>query len=39
MRIMILNHQSKHEGSPEYEAHVARLLAGFASPGTTIEVH
>ena len=39
MRIMILNHQSKHEGSPEYEARVARLLAGFASPGTNIEVH
>jgi len=38
MRIMILNHQSKREGSPEYEARVAKLLAGFASPGTTIEV-
>src|SRR4030095_12045748 len=39
MRIMILNHQSKREGSPEYEARVAKLLAGFASPGTTVEVH
>src|SRR5262249_27588079 len=39
MRIMILNHQSKREGSPEYEAGVTRLLAGFASPGTTLEVH
>ena len=39
MRIMILNHQSKREGSPEYEARVAALLASYASPGTTIEVH
>jgi Asp/Glu/hydantoin racemase len=39
MRIMILNHQSKREGSPEYEARVATLLASYASPGTTLEVH
>jgi Asp/Glu/hydantoin racemase len=39
MRIMILNHQSTREGSPEYEAHVAALLASYASHGTTIEVH
>src|SRR4029077_4200484 len=39
MRIMILNHQSKREGSPEYEARVAALLASYASPRTTIEVH
>jgi Asp/Glu/hydantoin racemase len=39
MRIMILNHQSKREGSPEYEARVAVLLASYASLGTTIEVH
>ena len=39
MRIMILNHQSKREGSAEYEARVAALLQSYASPGTTIEVH
>ena len=39
MRIMILNHQSKREGSPAYEARVAALLQSYASPGTTIEVH
>src|SRR2546430_12381209 len=39
MRIMILNHQSKREGSPAYEARVATLLQSYASPGTTIEVH
>ncbi len=39
MHIMILNHQSKREGSPEYEARVAALLASYASPGTTIELH
>jgi Asp/Glu/hydantoin racemase len=39
MRIMILNHQSKREGSPEYEARVKALLQSYASPGTTIEVH
>jgi len=39
MRIMILNHQSKREGSPQYEARVAALLQSYTSPGTTIEVH
>src|SRR5258708_12456967 len=39
MRIMILNHQSKREGSPAYEARVAALLASYASPGTSIELH
>ena len=39
MRIMILNHQSKREGSPAYEARVATLLQSYTSPGTTIEVH
>ena len=39
MRIMILNHQSKREGNPEYEARVAALLQSYTSPGTTIEVH
>ena len=39
MRIMILNHQSKREGSAEYEVRVAALLQSYASPGTTIEVH
>jgi Asp/Glu/hydantoin racemase len=39
MHIMILNHQSKREGSPEYEARVVALLASYASPGTTIELH
>src|SRR5437764_1427088 len=36
---MILNHQSKREGSAEYEARVAALLQSYASPRTTIEVH
>ena len=39
MRIMILNHQSKRVGSPQYEARVAALLQSYASPGTTIEMH
>ena len=39
MRIMILNHQSKREGNPQYEARVAALLQSYASLGTTIEVH
>src|SRR2546422_6439139 len=39
MRIMILNHQSKREGGSAYEARVAALLASYASPGTTIEMH
>ena len=39
MRIMILNHQSKREGSPQYEVRVAALLQSYTSPGTTIEVH
>jgi len=39
MRIMILNHQSKREGNPAYEARVAALLQSYTSPGTTIEVH
>jgi len=36
---MILNHKSKREGSPQYEARVATLLQSYTSPGTTIEVH
>jgi Asp/Glu/hydantoin racemase len=39
MRIMFLNHQSKREGSPEYQARIAALINGYASPGTTIEIH
>jgi allantoin racemase len=39
MRIMILNHQSKREASPDYEARVAALFQSYASPGTTIEMH
>src|SRR5215813_3827984 len=39
MRIMMLNHQPKREGGPEYEARVLALLQSFASPGTTIEMH
>ncbi|HET8563464.1 MAG TPA: aspartate/glutamate racemase family protein [Candidatus Binatia bacterium] len=39
MRIMFLNHQSKREGSPEYEARIAALVSSYASPGTTVEVH
>jgi len=39
MRIMILNHQSKREGSAQYESRVAALFQSYASPGTTIEMH
>lgn len=39
MRVMILNHQPKREGGPEYEARVTALLQSYASPGTTIEMH
>jgi len=39
MRIMMLNHQPKREGGPEYEARVLGLLQSYASPGTTIEMH
>ena len=39
MRIMILNHQSKREGNPDYEARVAALFSSYASPGTSIELH
>jgi allantoin racemase len=39
MRIMFLNHQSKREGSPEYQARIATLLNGYASAGTIIECH
>jgi len=39
MRIMILNHQPKREGGPEYEARVAALLRSYASPGTSLEFH
>jgi allantoin racemase len=39
MRIMFLNHQSKREGGPEYEARIAALLNSYASAGTTIECH
>ena len=39
MRIMILNHQAKREGSPQYEARVAALFQSYASSGTTIEMH
>ena len=39
MRIMILNHQPKREGGAAYEARVTALLASYASPGTTIEMH
>src|ERR1043166_8361274 len=39
MRIMILNHQARRQGGPEYEARVATLLQSYASAGTTIEVH
>jgi Asp/Glu/hydantoin racemase len=39
MRIMILNHQPKREGGPQYEARVAELLGSYASAGTTLEFH
>ena len=32
MRIMILNHQPKREGGPEYEARVAALSAVMLPP-------
>src|ERR671922_1643058 len=37
MRIMFLNHSFKRH-SPELEAHIRRLLAGYASPGTIFEL-
>jgi len=39
MRIMYLNHTSKREGSPEYEARIVALANSYASPGTTVEIH
>jgi len=39
MRIMYLNHTSKREGGPEYEARVVALANSYASPGTTVEIH
>jgi allantoin racemase len=39
MRIMMLNHQPKREGGPEYQARVLALLQSYASPDTTIEMH
>jgi Asp/Glu/hydantoin racemase len=39
MRIMILNHQPKREGGPQYEARVAELLGSYASAGTALEFH
>jgi hypothetical protein len=39
MRIMYLNHQSKREGTPEYEARIAKLVNSYASPGTSVEIH
>jgi allantoin racemase len=39
MRIMFLNHQSKREGSPEYQARIAAMMNSYASPGTTVEIH
>ena len=37
MRIMFLNH-SFHRHSPELEAHIRKLLASYASPGTEFEL-
>jgi allantoin racemase len=37
MRIMFLNHSFKRH-SPELEAHITKLLAGYASPGTTFDL-
>src|SRR5919197_3752001 len=37
MRIMFLNHSFKRH-SPELEAHIRMLLAGYASPGTIFEL-
>ena len=39
MRIMYLNHQSKREGTPEYEARITALVNSYASPGTSVEIH
>jgi hypothetical protein len=36
---MILNHQPKREGGPQYEARVAELLGSYASAGTALEFH
>jgi allantoin racemase len=37
MRFMFLNHSAQHH-SAELEAHIAKLLKGYASPGTTFEL-
>jgi Asp/Glu/hydantoin racemase len=39
MRIMFLNHQSKREGSSEYQVRIGAMINSYASPGTTIEIH
>ncbi|MBI4522327.1 MAG: hypothetical protein HY695_00800 [Deltaproteobacteria bacterium] len=39
MKIMFLNHTYKHEGDTKREAHILKLLNGYASAGTTIEQH
>jgi allantoin racemase len=37
MRIMFLNHSSRRH-APEFEARIAALLEGYASPGTIFEI-
>src|SRR6266496_5979298 len=39
MRIMYLNHHSKREGTPEYEARILALVNSYASPATSVEIH
>ena len=39
MRIMFLNHTFKRPGDDKREARVLALLQGYASSGTTIEIH
>ncbi len=39
MRIMFLNHSSRQEANPQREARIVSLLNGYASSGTTVELH
>lgn len=39
MKIMFLNHTFRRPGGPELEARIMSLLKGYASPGTTVEIH
>lgn len=39
MRIMFLNHTFRRAGDREWEGRITALLNGYASPGTSVEMH